>query len=208
MSQNSNSNSSHRRVMTMDKGRLSTCVYFVCFAAVLITASQGQPTRPDQQQQRVTSNHSSSSASIRPQQIKKDVFMSRGWGAAGMPFNMVYLNHYTKAHKAYAQNLQLQQQQGQREAEQMRLRSGAGGGGILAGLDQPRTLPYGSRYAAASAAASEPQTNAQQSEFGGNNNREDEYADSGVYLSAKPSSPRRQYNVPQLFVSYGWGPMG
>lgn len=195
----------------MDKGRLSTCVYFVCFAAVLITASQGQPTRTgeQQQQQGVTSNHSSAAAtvSMRPQ-IKKDVFMSRGWGAAGMPFNMVYLNHYTKAHKAYTQNLQLQQQQQeqlrQREAEQMRLRSGAGGGGMLAGLDQPRTLPYGSRYAA----ASEPQTNAQQSEFGNSNNREDEYADSGVYLSAKPSSPRRQYNVPQLFVSYGWGPMG
>lgn len=193
----------------MDKGRLSTCVYFVCFAAVLITASQGQPTRPEQQQQQgVTSNHSNAAAvSMRPQ-IKKDVFMSRGWGAAGMPFNMVYLNHYTKAHKAYAQNLQLQQQQQeqlrQREAEQMRLRSGAGGGGMLTGLDQPRTLPYGSRYAA----ASEPQTNAQQSEFGNSNNREDEYADSGVYLSAKPSSPRRQYNVPQLFVSYGWGPMG
>lgn len=195
----------------MDKGRLSTCVYFVCFAAVLISASQGQPTRPEQQQlqqqqqQRVASNYS---VSMRPQQIKKDVFMSRGWGAAGMPFNMVYLNHYTKAHKAYTQNLQLQQQQQerlrQREAEQIRLRSGGGGGGALAGLDQPRTLPYGSRYAAA--AASEPQTNAQQSEFG--NNREDEYADSGVYLSAKPSSPRRQYNVPQLFVSYGWGPMG
>lgn len=197
----------------MDKGRLSACVYFVCFAAaVLITASQGQPTRPEQQQQQqgVTSNHSSGTAvSVRPQQIKKDVFMSRGWGAAGMPFNMVYLNHYTKAHKAYAQNLQLQQQQQeqrqrQREAEQMRLRSGGGGGGMLTGLDQPRTLPYGSRYAA----ASEPQTNAQQSEFGNSNNREDEYADSGVYLSAKPSSPRRQYNVPQLFVSYGWGPMG
>lgn len=185
----------------MDKGRLSTCVYFVCFAAVLITASQGKPTRPEQQQG-VTSNHSSAAVSMRPQ-IKKDVFMSRGWGAAGMPFNMVYLNHYTKAHKAYAQNLQLQQQQ-QREAEQMRLRSGGvGGGAMLAGLDQPRTLPYGSRYA-----ASEPQTNAQQSEFGNSNNREDEYADSGVYLAAKPSSPRRQYNVPQLFVSYGWGPMG
>lgn len=196
--------------MTMDKGRLSTCVYFVCFAAVLITASQGQPTRPEQQQQQqgVTSNQSSAITSMRPQ-IKKDVFMSRGWGAAGMPFNMVYLNHYTKAHKAYAQNLQLQQQQQerlrQRETEQMRLRSGGGGGGLLAGLDQPRTLPYGSRYAT----ASEPQTNAQQqSEFGNGNNREDEYADSGVYLSAKPSSPRRQYNVPQLFVSYGWGPMG
>lgn len=197
------------RVMTMDKGRLSTCIY-LCFAAVLITASQGQPTRPDQRQQQqqpgVTSNYSSN-ALARPQ-IKKDVFMSRGWGAAGMPFNMVYLNHYTKAHKAYAQNLQLQQQQQeqlrQREADQIRLRSG----GVIReqGLDQPRTLPYGTRYADA-VVASEPQTNAQQSEFG-NGQREDEYADSGVYLSAKPSSPRRQYNVPQLFVSYGWGPMG
>lgn len=194
----------------MHKSRLSTCVY-LCFAVVLITASQGQPTRPEQQQQPgVTSNYSSSSSNaVVRSQIKKDVFMSRGWGAAGMPFNMVYLNHYTKAHKAYAQNLQLQQQQQeqlrQREAEQIRLRSG----GMIRdqGLDQPRTLPYGSRYAAA--VASEPQTNAQQSEFGNNGvNRDDEYADSGVYLPAKPSSPRRQYNVPQLFVSYGWGPMG
>lgn len=194
----------------MDKGRLSTCVY-LCFAAVLITASQGQPTRPEQQPQQqqqlqgVTCNYSASASNavVRPQ-LKKDVFMSRGWGAAGMPFNMVYLNHYTKAHKAYAQSQQLQQQQQeqlrQREAEQVRLRSG--GMSIRdQGLEQPRTLPYGSRYA-------EPQTNAQQSEFGNNGNREDEYGDSGVYLSAKPSSPRRQYNVPQLFVSYGWGPMG
>uniref|UniRef100_A0A1Q3F558 Putative conserved secreted protein n=1 Tax=Culex tarsalis TaxID=7177 RepID=A0A1Q3F558_CULTA len=195
--------------MTMDKSRLSTCVY-LCFAAVLITASQGQPTRPEQQQQQgVTSNYSTTSNTVARPQIKKDVFMSRGWGAAGMPFNMVYLNHFTKAHKAYAHNLQLQQQQQeqqrQREAEQIRLRSG-GTARDQAGLDQPRTLPYGSRYASA---ASEPQTNAQQSEVGNNgNHREDEYGDSGVYLAAKPSSPRRQYNVPQLFVSYGWGPMG
>lgn len=130
--------------------------------------------------------------------------MSRGWGASGMPFNMVYLSHYTKAQKAYAQNLQQQQQQQQqlrqREAEQVRLRSGGLSGGVAREMEQPRTLPYGTRY------ASEPQSNAQQSEFGGN--REEEYADSGVYLAAKPSSPRRQYNVPQLFVSYGWGPMG
>uniref|UniRef100_T1DQY1 Putative secreted protein n=1 Tax=Anopheles aquasalis TaxID=42839 RepID=T1DQY1_ANOAQ len=54
-----------------------------------------------------------------PSAIKKDLFMSRGWGASGMPFSMFYLNHYTKAQKAYAQRqLQQQLQIQQRQQEQ------------------------------------------------------------------------------------------
>ncbi|XP_055540437.1 uncharacterized protein LOC129727062 [Wyeomyia smithii] len=171
--------------MTMDKNRHSTCFYF-CLV-VLINWSQGQPS------QHLTAN------TILPA-VKKDVFMSRGWGASGMPFTMFYLNHYAKAQKAYAQNQQqLYKNQQQQDIEERKLRLGAEEPALI---DQPRILPYGTRYA-------EPVANAQHSEYGRSSGiKEDEYSDGGVYLPSKPNTPRRPYNVPQLFVSYGWGPMG
>ncbi|XP_053696875.1 uncharacterized protein LOC128744114 [Sabethes cyaneus] len=172
----------------MDKNRLSTCFYF-CLA-MLINWSQGQPT-PSQQLKVNT---------VLPV-VKKDVFMSRGWGASGMPFTMFYLNHYAKAQKAYAQNQQQLQQRNrlQQDIEESKLRPGTE---EPSSMEQPRILPYGTRYA-------EPVANAQHSEYGrGSVTKDDEYSDGGVYLPSKPSSPRRHYNVPQLFVSYGWGPMG
>lgn len=128
--------------------------------------------------------------------------MSRGWGASGMPFTMFYLNHYTKAQKAITQTQQHQSQKTrkQQQATDMRLQPIEE---QQNGDEVPRTLPYGSRY------DSGPSANAQHSEYNGQV-KEDEYVDgsSNAYLPSKPNSPRRQYNVPQLFVSYGWGPMG
>ncbi|XP_065084313.1 uncharacterized protein LOC135706588 [Ochlerotatus camptorhynchus] len=178
--------------MTMDKGQLSLCVH-LCFA-VMIISSHGHPARP-QQQSGVNGNDISTG--LMPP-IKKDVFMSRGWGASGMPFTMFYLNHFTKTQKAYAQNQQQQLQKlRQQEADAAQLQASEDE------FEQPRTLPYGSRY-------SNPMANAQQSEIshGSGFKEAEEYSDGAVYLPSKPSSPRRQYNVPQLFVSYGWGPMG
>lgn len=119
-----------------------------------------------------------------------------------MPFSMLYLNHFAKAQKAYAQT---QQQQMQKLREQEIAGAGANREQRAEGeqVDQPRMLPYGSRY-------SVPLINGQAKEIGqgGGFKETDEYSDSAVYLPSKPNSSRRQYNVPQLFVSYGWGPMG
>ncbi|XP_055640971.1 uncharacterized protein LOC129778225 [Toxorhynchites rutilus septentrionalis] len=186
---------------TVDKIRLSTC-FCLCFA-LLIISSQCRPTRPQEQEtsfgnssSNSTNNISKSNGSSLLPPIKKDVFMSRGWGASGMPFTMYYLNHYTKIQKAQNQQQQMQRSR-QQEMDEIRLQPREEN----IGLDQPRTLPYGTRYG-------EPLANAQQGEVGRSVYKEDEYTDSSVYLPAKPSPPRRQYNIPQLFVSYGWGPMG
>lgn len=179
--------------MTMDKSQFST---FSCLCiAALIISSHGHPAQSPQSGANDIAN------GIMPP-IKKDVFMSRGWGASGMPFAMIYLNHFAKAQKAYAQNQQ-QQMQKLREQEAAEAEANRELPAIEDELEQPRTLPYGSRY-------TEPQSNAQPNEIGqsGGFRETDEYSDGAVYLPAKPSSPRRQYNVPQLFVSYGWGPMG
>lgn len=162
--------------------------------------------------------------------------MSRGWGASGMPFSMYYLNHYSKAQKAYAQTqlqqqqqLQLQQQQqqlqqqlqlqAQQQQEELPLQQ------VLQRIPEeeqqllPKELhkhpvplpegppnesanpvgPYGSRY--------EPEVvavHAQQLRT------DTDYVDSSpsVRTTSKVNTARRQYTVPQLFVSYGWGPMG
>lgn len=179
--------------MTMDKSQFSP-LFWLCIAALIIS-SHGHPAQSPQSGANFANNN------IMPP-IKKDVFMSRGWGASGMPFSMLYLNHFAKAQKAYAQN---QQQQMQKLREQEA--AGAGANRELRAveeeLEQPRTLPYGSRY-------TDALMNGQAKEIGqsGGYKETDEYSDSTVYLPSKPSSPRRQYNVPQLFVSYGWGPMG
>lgn len=75
---------------------------------------------------------------------KKGIFLSRGWGAGGMPFGVLYLN------PSYSKNL----------------------------VDEP-----------------EP-PKSQQTNY--NNN-----------LGRSPKTgPRKPHSVPQLFVSYGWGPLG
>lgn len=163
--------------------------------------------------------------------------MSRGWGASGMPFSMYYLNHYSKAQKAYAQS-QLQQQQQQQQQLQQQLQQQQLQ--LQAQQQQQEELPlqqklqriqeeqqlllekelhkhpipmpegppnesanpagpYGSRY--------EPEVvavHAQQLRT------DTDYVDSSpsVRTTSKVNTARRQYTVPQLFVSYGWGPMG
>lgn len=179
------------RTATMEKSRLYTCFYLLF--GIVLASVLGNPTRP-QQQGIISSSSNPSNSLLMP--IKKDVFMSRGWGASGMPFTMIYLNHYTKAQKAYALNQQQQLQKiREQEAEENKLRSE----GDELRLEQPRSLP--SRQV-------EMFSNTEQNETNRTGYKEDEYIDSGVYLQAKPSTPRRQYNIPQLFVSYGWGPMG
>lgn len=177
----------------MEKSQFSTCVC-LCIVALIIT-SHGHPA----QSPRSAVNDANGSI-MSP--IKKDVFMSRGWGASGMPFTMLYLNHFTKQQKAYAQH-QLQQMQKLREQEAAEADANRELRTIEDELEQPRMLPYGSRYP-------ESMTNTQPTEIGqsGGFKEMEEYSDGAIYVPSKPNSPRRQYNVPQLFVSYGWGPMG
>ncbi|XP_029724983.1 uncharacterized protein LOC109420831 [Aedes albopictus] len=176
----------------MEKSQFPT---FICLCIVaLIISSHGHPAQSPQSGAKDINN------SIMPP-IKKDVFMSRGWGASGMPFTMLYLNHYTKQQKAYAQHQLQQQMQKLREQEAAETDANRELRPVEDELEQPRMLPYGSRY---------PEPNAQPNEMSqsGGFKEPDEYADGTIFVPSKPSSPRRQYNVPQLFVSYGWGPMG
>lgn len=88
---------------------------------------------------------------------KKDVFVSRGWGAGGMPFSVLYMN--PRSNHAVTATSTSQRQESSMTTE-------------TSFLEHPN-----SRIAARNG-----QSTAQ---------------------------PRRQYwTIPQLFISYGWGPFG
>lgn len=86
--------------------------------------------------------------------IKKDVFISRGWGAGGMPFSVLYMSPYSS--KAPAQ------------------------------IEEPyKALPVMSRP------------------------KEQRPKSLPQVRNSMGSGRRKQYSIiPQLFVSYGWGPLG
>ncbi|XP_040168653.1 histone-lysine N-methyltransferase 2D-like [Anopheles arabiensis] len=243
----------------MDKGRYLTRIWFGLVAMVIISVPQrviSMPCTSDSDGQTVNTIRTDrptvagsksmgvpvaapTVASSTPLAIKKDLFMSRGWGASGMPFSMFYLNHYTKAQKAYAQNQLHQQQQHQQQQEQLQQQqrqqqllqlqkqqleeqqlkqqqllriqqqqdehslvdyqedaTTKGAGYPLV----PKTLPFGARYPL------DPEpiaVHAQQLRT------DTDYVDSASPVrTSKVNTARRQYTVPQLFVSYGWGPMG
>ncbi|XP_067010058.2 uncharacterized protein [Anabrus simplex] len=97
---------------------------------------------------------------------KKDVFMSRGWGAGGMPFSVLYMHPQQKQ--------QQQQQQQQQLPPQLRAEQLTAAEDIAV----PNPSPY-----------------------------KQIKLRTAVSSAALPS--RRQYSIiPQLFVSYGWGPLG
>ncbi|KAF4526411.1 hypothetical protein B566_EDAN016598 [Ephemera danica] len=132
-------------------------------------------------------------ASTRPG--KRDIFMSRGWGAGGMPFSVLYLNSHLRL-KQQQQKLrdqllleQQQQQQQQHHREQREQGSAR----------QPRFSPL--EADAVATAHTEALVSEQQ-----------DYGDStGSEPSTPPQRiiPHKQYAVlPQLFISYGWGPLG
>ncbi|XP_034193230.2 uncharacterized protein LOC117610218 [Osmia lignaria lignaria] len=88
---------------------------------------------------------------------KKDVLMSRGWGAGGMPFSVLYMNPHAPR-------------------------------GNYAGNEQQHELGK----------AVDSPTPA----MGQSNSRI-------AVRNGGPTLPRKQYSIiPQLFISYGWGPFG
>jgi hypothetical protein len=117
---------------------------------------------------------------------KKDIFMSRGWGASGtsssflhywainiffisgMPFSMFYLNQYMRQQDQQKQEAIRQQQQlRQQELNKMKIDNGGE-------LKASRLID-----------------------------------DDGEKLRADNRMHNKNYStIPQLFVSYGWGPMG
>ncbi|XP_072755813.1 uncharacterized protein [Anoplolepis gracilipes] len=91
--------------------------------------------------------------------VKKDVFMSRGWGAGGMPFSVLYMN--PRSNHAVATTLMSQRQE--------------------SGMTTESSTPFA------------------------------EHPNSRIVPRNSQSTvqPRRQYwTIPQLFISYGWGPFG
>lgn len=82
---------------------------------------------------------------------KKDMFISRGWGAGGMPFSVLYMNSSFSASKAPALETSVKSQQNLPKRPQ-----------------NHKTLPQ--------------------------------------LQKSKSKSPHSV--IPQLFLSYGWGPMG
>lgn len=85
---------------------------------------------------------------------KKDIFTSRGWGAAGMPYSLYYINKPMQSRTNQQQIVEVNDQHREEDGNFEALRSN----------EDP----------------------AQKSKNDKNN----------------------KYVIPQLFVSYGWGPMG
>lgn len=129
---------------------------------------------------------------------KRDIFMSRGWGAGGMPFSVLYLNSHLrlKQQQKLREQLLLQQQQQMQQQQQLREQYEHGS------ARQPRFSPLeadGQQAAARTAALVSEQH---------------DYGDPSSIPAPSPPPPQRiipykQYAVlPQLFISYGWGPLG
>lgn len=90
--------------------------------------------------------------------------MSRGWGAAGMPFSMIYLKKYQRAQQ------------------------------------KPKVVQHKAtvRFSGEKAAAVRQQTSLSRHHVDTNH----------IPPQRTTENSRKNYTVPQLFVSYGWGPMG
>ncbi|XP_069695588.1 uncharacterized protein [Periplaneta americana] len=107
--------------------------------------------------------------------VKKNIFTSRGWGAGGMPFSVLYMH----------------QQQHMKPAS----RSPIAGAQQLVAPAPLRDYPTASQYRQVAV------RNALSSALTAGNN--------GGGGASAPLPTRRQYSIiPQLYVSYGWGPHG
>ncbi|XP_014204653.1 uncharacterized protein LOC106636679 [Copidosoma floridanum] len=102
----------------------------------------------------------------RTRHSKKDTFMSRGWGAGGMPFSVLSMKPRANNHSSSSTPTQGETSKNGESVS----KNGAG--------DSPALAP--------------PTTGR-----------------SGLSNSSNSGQPRRHYSIiPQLFISYGWGPSG
>lgn len=114
-----------------------------------------------------------------PPPMKKDVFMSRSWSAGGMPFSVLYMNPKHPKNTRSPIAQPLQLQQDFEEKPKQIIHNIEEEQQNIEGYELPEGL--------------QPQALTGVRSGGG--------------VSLLPS--RRQYSIiPQLFVSYGWGPLG
>ncbi|XP_015600533.1 uncharacterized protein LOC107270225 [Cephus cinctus] len=98
---------------------------------------------------------------------KKDVFVSRGWGAGGMPFSVLYMSPHNTRNNGPS--------------------NGVPGSGLV---EPARALPLEHSLTPATVSRHPPNYRL-------------------APRNGASGQPRRQYSIiPQLFVSYGWGPLG
>ncbi|XP_051174413.1 uncharacterized protein LOC127290070 [Leptopilina boulardi] len=120
---------------------------------------------------------------------KKDVFMSRGWGAGGLPFSVLYMNAHNSRNNNnnnnnHASNIN--------SLESSPLSSSSSSSSSLSSSSLLKS-------------ATQLRNTAEIIPSGVGKNILQNYR---VQLRNKPSNQtRRQYSIiPQLFISYGWGP--
>jgi hypothetical protein len=107
------------------------------------------------------------------QEVKKNIFTSRGWGAGGMPYNILYMHPQQHVKPPSRHEVAAAQQ-------------------LVAPLNGPTASQQYRQVAARNAL-----------------NRAITAGSSGRGPTRAPVPTRRQYSIiPQLYVSYGWGPQG
>ena len=98
---------------------------------------------------------------------KKDVFTSRGWGAGGMPFSVLYMSPHNSRNN------------------------------------------HGSSPGSHKGEAQKSESPVRNSELILIPNKNTQQNNKVTARNGSSGQPRRQYStIPQLFISYGWGPSG
>lgn len=113
--------------------------------------------------------------------IKKDIFMSRGWGAAGMPYSMYYLDKplpYQQRHKNRQNTTKTDSKALYAKQED--------------DSENANDLMEVNNYEALRSPSAEETSKIVRNDK----------------LRKMTSPPKNKYTIPQLFISYGWGPMG
>lgn len=118
--------------------------------------------------------------------VKKDIFMSRGWGAAGMPYSMYYLDKPLPGYQQRHKNRQNPTKPGTNSALYAKQEEEV--------LENGNGLDAVNNFEALRSPSVEDTSNVK-------NVRNDK-------LRKLSSPPKNKYTIPQLFISYGWGPMG
>ena len=159
--------------------RSSFIVFFFAFIS-LLTTSDAYSLRTFRIQNQ---SHGNKNTQQEIEAQKKDIFMSRGWGAAGMPYSLLYLNQYGKTKHPHSS--QLINNIGQYTPDTIYENE------AHHGINAQKFVGY---------PLDEPNEELIHYEESRHLNPSSHNIKTGI--------PRRQYTVPQLFVSYGWGPMG
>lgn len=130
--------------------------------------------------------------------IKREMFVSRGWGAGGMPFNVLYMKN-PKSNKSLRSSSPIiaepLRSQPISQAQQQFISHG------------PNEYMNSSRSSTGEITSQNQLTASSTMNNIGNQNTNNHSKGRSANSMLVPS--RRHYSIiPQLFVSYGWGPIG